>query len=120
MENPFSLKGKTMGQTLNNFTIVKLITIILVCVSQLKKISLIFLCSLTHTNYLSQRWQHFVLFFLFSSPCIVLSLGYFPFSKQFSLGCSLFFLCVTLLQFFSFLICGTPTCFLYTKKLQPP
>ena len=34
--------------------------------------------ALTHTNYLSQMWQHFTLFFIFyfSSPCTALSLGY--------------------------------------------
>ena len=47
--NPFLLKGKMTRQISNNFTIIKLITIILVYVSRLKKkISLIFLFSHTH------------------------------------------------------------------------
>ena len=50
VENPLSLKGKTMGQTPNNFTMIKSIIIILVYVSQLKKISFIFLCFHTHTH----------------------------------------------------------------------
>ena len=74
MENSFFLKEKIMGQTLNNFTIIKLITIIYVYVSWLKKkISLVFY-TLTHTNYLSQRQQHFALSSLYSSSRIALSL----------------------------------------------
>ena len=75
MENPFSLKGKIIGQALNNFTIIKSIKIILVYVSQLKKISFIFLGfhTHTHTNYLFQRWRHFTLSFLFFSPRTALS-----------------------------------------------
>ena len=63
-----------MGQTLNRFTIIKSITIILMYVPQLKK-NLSYFSLLTHThthththtNYLSQRQQHFTLSFLFSS-----------------------------------------------------
>ena len=47
MENPFSLKGKTTGETPNNFTIIKSITIILVYVSRRKKNLLVFLFSQT-------------------------------------------------------------------------
>ena len=71
-ENPFSLKEKIMGQTLNRFTIIKSITIILMYVPRLKK-NLSYFSLLTHThththtNYLSQRQQHFTLSFLFSS-----------------------------------------------------
>ena len=72
VENPFFLKGKTMRKTLNNFTSIKSITIILVYVSRLKKISLVFL-TLTHTNYFSQMQQHFTLSFLFSFSCTTLS-----------------------------------------------
>ena len=63
---PFLLKGKkkTMGQTSNNFTIIKPITIIFVYVSRLKK-NLSYFSLLTHThthtNYLFQRQQHFAL-----------------------------------------------------------
>ena len=68
MENPFSLSlmGKTMGQTPNNFTIIKLITIIFVYVSRLKKkkTSLIFLCS--HTCKLSVSKATILFSFLFS------------------------------------------------------
>ena len=48
MENPFSLKEKTMGQTPNNFTVIKSITIILVYVSRLKK-NLSYVSLLSHT-----------------------------------------------------------------------
>ena len=74
VENPFFLKGKTTGQTPNNFTITKSIIIILVYVSRLKKnLSYFSLLTHTHTNYLSQRQQHFALPFLYSSPCTTLS-----------------------------------------------
>ena len=79
MENPFSLKGKTTGQTPNNITIIKSIGISLVYVSRLKKnlsLSLSLFFALTHTNYLSQRWQHFAFSSIFSSPRTSLSLGY--------------------------------------------
>ena len=82
-----------MRQILNNFTIIKSITIILkfmpnlkfskyninppVYVSRIKKNLIFFLFTLTHTNYLSRRRQHFTLFsssfsFLCSSPTISL------------------------------------------------
>jgi len=100
VENPFSLKGKTMGQTPNNFNIIKSITIVLVYVSQLKKkISIVFFAH-THTNYLSQRRQHFALSFLFSSSRTALS-----WLSSLSLSGSLlaalsFFLCGFLFLFF--------------------
>ena len=84
VENPFSLKGKIIGQTPNNFTIIKLITIIFVYVSRLKKISLVFF-ALTHTNYLFQRQQHFLFFFSTHNSLSWLS----SFSKQIPLDCSL-------------------------------
>ena len=49
VENPFSWREKNTGQTLNNFTIIKSITIILVYVSQLKKNLSFFFFALTHT-----------------------------------------------------------------------
>ena len=66
-----------MGQTLNNFTIIKLITIIIVYTSPLrkKKKSLLFFFTLTPTTYLSQKAAIlFLLFFhytapMFFSPC---------------------------------------------------
>ena len=80
-EKPFLLEGKTMRQTPNNFTIIKSITISLVYVSRLKK-NLSFFVTLTHTNYLSQRQQHFTLFSLLHSFLLVV----FFFSKQLPLG----------------------------------
>ena len=56
MENPFSLKGKTTGQTLNNFIIIKLITIIFVYVSWLKKKPLLF-SLLLHTLIISLNYN---------------------------------------------------------------
>ena len=100
VENPFSLKGKITRQTLNNFTIIKSITIVLVHVSRLKKkISHVFF-ALTHANYLSQRRQHFALSFLFSSSRTALS-----WLSSLSLSGSLlaalsFFLCGFLFLFF--------------------
>ena len=62
---PFLLKGKTMGQTLNNFTIIKSITIILVHVSQLKKnLSYFSLLSHTHTLIISFKGSNTLLFSL--------------------------------------------------------
>ena len=87
MENPFSLKEKIEGQTPNQFTIIKSITIILMYVSRLNK-NLFFFFFLLHTNYLSQRWQHFTLSFLFSSPRMALS-WLSSLSKRLPLGCSL-------------------------------
>ena len=55
-ENPFLFEGKTTGQSLNNFTIIKSIIIILVYALWLKKkkkISLIFLYSHTHKLFFS-------------------------------------------------------------------
>ena len=69
VENPFSLKGKTTGQTSNNFTIIKSITIILVYASQLKKkISLIFLCFHTHKLSFSKATILFLFFFTMRHP----------------------------------------------------
>ena len=100
MENLLFSKEKTTWQILNNFIIIKSIKIIIVYVSGLKKNlsyfslfshtyflcltvkkknHLVFLCSHTHTNYLSEIWQHFAPSFLFSSSYIVLS-WLFPFS----------------------------------------
>ena len=67
MENLFSLKEKIKEQTLNNFTIIKSITIILVYASRLKKKkknSIIFLCS--HKHKLSFSNATILFSFLFS------------------------------------------------------
>ena len=65
-----------------------------------EKTSLIFF-ALTHTNYHSQRQQHFTLSFLFSSPRTALSLlVVFFFSKRLPLGCFLFFLVQHLFLYF--------------------
>ena len=63
VETPFFLKGKkTTGQTPNNFSIIKSITIILMYVSWLKKNPSYFSLLLhTHTHYLFQRQQYFTL-----------------------------------------------------------
>ena len=89
VENPFSLKGKITGQTPNNFTIIKSITIILMYVSRLKKKnSFVFLYSHTHKLSLSKA----------ATLCTLRSIFYFThnslsrlssFSKQLPLGCSL-------------------------------
>jgi len=42
VENPFSLKGKITGQILNNFTIIKSITISRVCLMAKEKFFLFF------------------------------------------------------------------------------
>ena len=52
MENPFSLKGKIMEETQNQFTIIKSITIILMYVSRLKK-NLFYFSLLLHTLIIS-------------------------------------------------------------------
>ena len=52
MKNPFSWREKTTGQTSNNFTIIKSITIILVFVPRLKK-NLFYFFTLSHTHQLS-------------------------------------------------------------------
>ena len=49
VENPFSLKGKTMRQTPNNFIIIKSITITFIYVSRLKK-NLSYFSLLSHTH----------------------------------------------------------------------
>ena len=93
MENPFSLKGKTTGQTLNNFTIIKSITIIIVYVIRLKK-NLSYFSLLSHTLIISLKGGNTLLspfYFLLHAQ---LSLDSLLFSKRFTLGCSLsFFLC---------------------------
>ena len=56
MENPFSLKGKTTGQTPNNITIIKSIGISLVYVSRLKKnLFLSFFFLLSHILIISLK-----------------------------------------------------------------
>ena len=111
----FLLEGKTTGQTPNNFTIIKSITIILVYVSWLNKNFSCF-SLLSHTNYLSQKRQHFALSFLFSSPRTALS-----WLSSFSLNSSL----LATLSSFSFL-CGflflyscTYSLYVFSKALVP-
>ena len=93
MENPFSWREKTTGQTPNNFIIIKSITIILVYVSGLlkKKKSLLFFFTLTHTKYLSQKRQHFTLsslaiFLKTAIPYSLLPLAFLPIENLFSLS----------------------------------
>ena len=116
MKNHFFLKGKTTGQTLNQFTIIKSIIIIFffwrnnynnscVCLT-VKEKYLLFFFALTHINDLYQRRQHFTLSFLFFVSMHI-SLSWLSFfSKRLPLGCSLFSL-MRLPLSLSF-ICGTP------------
>ena len=86
-ENPFSLKEKIMGQTLNRFTIIKSITIILMYVPRLKK-NLSYFSLLTHTH--THTHTHTLIISLKDSNTL-LSPFYFLLHTQLSLGC-LFFL----------------------------
>ena len=59
VENSFSLKGKTTGQTPNNFTIYQInYNNSCICLT-VKEKSLLFSFALTHTFFVSQRQQHF-------------------------------------------------------------
>ena len=59
VENSFSLKGKTTGQTLNNFTIYQInYNNSCICLT-VKEKSLLFSFALTHTFFVSRRQQHF-------------------------------------------------------------
>ena len=82
LENPFSLKGKTTGQILNNFTIVKSITIIIVYVSRLKK-------NLSYFSFHTHTHTH-TLIISFKSGNTLLSSFYFLLYAQLSLGYLLF------------------------------
>ena len=80
MENPFSLKGKTTGQTPNNFTIIKSITTILVYAPRLKKkFSPIFLCSHTHKVSFSKATILFLFFFTMRHPPFFFTVQYTSF-----------------------------------------
>ena len=75
MKNHFSLKGKKekgkiTRQTLNNFTIIKSITIILMYVSQLKKNIYIYIFLLSHTQiiFLKRQQSLFFAFFTMRHP----------------------------------------------------
>ena len=111
MENPFSLslKRKTTGQTPNNFTIIKSITIIFVYISQLKKknISLIFLCS--HTCKLSLSKATILFSFIFSLRGTHLYL--FTLRHLLFLGCVLLFstphACLLYIEFYRLTLLGT-------------
>ena len=75
VENHFFLKGKTLRQTSNQFTIIKSITIIFVYVSRLKKNFTCF-SLLSHTLIISIKGGNILLSpFYFSSPRTTLSLG---------------------------------------------
>ena len=111
MENPFSLslKRKTTGQTPNNFTIIKSITIIFVYISQLKKknISLIFLCS--HSRKLSFSKVTILFSFFFSLRGTHLYL--FTVRHLLFLGCVLLFstphACLLYIEFYHLTLLGT-------------
>ena len=91
MENPFSLKEKIEGQTPNQFTIIKSITIILMYVSRLKK-NLFFFFS--HTQIISLKGGN-----------TLLSPFYFLLHAWLFLGC-LLSLSGSLLDALSILLCG--------------
>ena len=122
MENPFSLKGKTIGQTPNNFTIIKSIIIILVYVSWLRK-NLSYFSLLSHTQIISLKGGntlHSPFYFLLHAQLSLLAV-FFSLSDSLLDALSLFSCvsrCCSFFFFFlfSFLICSIPTCFLYTKK----
>ena len=120
MENPFSLKGKIIGQTLNNFTIIKSITIIVVYVSRLKKIlSYSSLLSNTHKLFVSKVAILCTLLSIFFSTHSSLSLSYLLFSKRLPLGYFLFFLvspCCSIIIFF-FNMQRTHMLFIHKKAL---
>ena len=107
MENPFSLKEKTTGQTLNNFTIIKSITIILVYFSRLQKKLLFFLYSHTHYSKAATLCSLLSIFLLHAQFSV---LAVFFFSKQLPLGCAFFSLIWFLLSLFSILYAAHPCC----------
>ena len=101
MENSFSLKRKTIGQTPNNSTIIKSVTIIIVYVSQLKK-NLFCFSLLSHTHYLSLSKAATLcslIFILFSTHSSLLAVYFF--SKWLLLGYSLLFLSCAASSFFA-------------------
>ena len=107
---PFFFKGKITGQTLNKFIIIKLITTILKYVMRLKKKFLLFFFALSHTNYLSQRRQHFAR----TTLSLSLSLSWLSFSSlsgSFLVALSFLFVWLSLsfLSLFSS-ICSNPPC----------
>ena len=90
-----------MGQTPNNSTIIKSITIIIVYVSQLKK-NLFCFSLLSHTHYLSLSKVAtlcFLFFILFSTHSSLLAVYFF--SKWLLLGYSLLFLSCAASSFFA-------------------
>ena len=107
MENPFSLKGKTTGQTPNNFTIIKSITIILVYASLLKKKNLSYFSLFSHTKLsFSKAATLCSLLFIFFSMHNSLS-WLSSFSKRLPLGCSLFPCAAILVATLTFALCAT-------------
>ena len=84
------MKEKITGKTLNNFTIIKSITIIIVYVIRLKK-NLSYFSLLSHTLIISLKGGNTLLspfYFLLRAQ---LSLDCLLFSKRFTLSYSLFF-----------------------------
>ena len=81
MENIFFLKGKIIGQTSNQFTIIKFKRFN-VCLMTKENNLLLF--TLSHANYLSQMWQTFLssLYFLLHAQ-LSLSLS-LPWMSSFS------------------------------------
>ena len=80
VENPFSLKGKTMGQTLNNFTIIKSITIILMYASWLKKKNLCYFSLLSHTQIIFLKGDNpFSFLFHYAAPTFFFTVWYTSF-----------------------------------------
>ena len=80
MENPFSLKGKITGQTLNNFTIIKSITIILVYALWLKKKNLFYFSLLPHTQIIFLKGDNpFSFLFHYATPTFFFTVWYTSF-----------------------------------------
>ena len=88
---PFSLQGKNYGTSSESIHYQINYNNSCVCL-KVKEKSLLFFFTLTHTNYLSQRQQHFVLSFIFFFSMHSSFLVVFFISKRLPLGCSHFFL----------------------------
>ena len=107
----FLLEGKTTGQTPNNFTIIKSITIILVYVSWLNKNFSCF-SLLSHTQIISLK-----------SGNTLHSPFYFLLHAELSLGCFFFFFLIlsgSLLAVLSFLFLRLPLSFLSLQYAAHP
>ena len=111
MENPFSLslKRKTTGQTPNNFTIIKSITIIFVYISQLKKKKyLSYFSLLSHMQIIFLHGDDPFFFYLFTTRHPPLS---FTVRHLLFLGCVLLFstphACLLYIEFYRLTLLGT-------------